>query len=219
VDAEGLQETPDVVPDGLGAQVELGGDLLRRVVRCKKTKHLDLTGVRCGCGAASVSSGRPSNSPKTPTTRSQLAGALPVLERDDGGELATANIAHKPLGRRIDPADDSRCVEDVARDADAVQSLLDVAADFQAIGHHGSVADPRIRSVVVTSRTERPPERASLCIVGRRTVRRCVATAATEVAEVYFLLGPDVTNSRRPCQKLLRKLLPGSQLQAAATAW
>ena len=64
-----------------------------------------------------------------------------VLGRDDGGEVATANVAEKPLGCRIDPADDSRFVEDVARDADALQSLLDVAADCQASGHHRSVAD------------------------------------------------------------------------------
>ena len=66
--------------------------------------------------------------------------------------MATANVADKPLGRRIDPADDSRCVEDVARDADAVQSLLDVAADCQAGGHHGSVADPRDRASFRTAR-------------------------------------------------------------------
>jgi hypothetical protein len=56
--------------------------------------------------------------------------------------VATANVADKLLGCRIDPPDDSGRVEDVARDADAVQSLLDVAADCQAGGHHGSVADP-----------------------------------------------------------------------------
>ena len=62
--------------------------------------------------------------------------------------MATANVAEKPLGCRIDPADDSRRVDDVARDADALQSLLDVAADFQASGHHGSVADPSRNRVV-----------------------------------------------------------------------
>ena len=56
--------------------------------------------------------------------------------------MATANIAEKPLGCRIDPADDSRCVEDVARDANAVQRLLDVAADFRPVTIAGSVADP-----------------------------------------------------------------------------
>ena len=50
--------------------------------------------------------------------------------------MATANVAEKPLGCRIDPADDPCLVEDVARDADALQSLLDVAADCQARGHH-----------------------------------------------------------------------------------
>jgi hypothetical protein len=56
-------------------------------------------------------------------------GSPAVLGRDDGGELATANVADKPLGGRIDPTDDSRRVEDVARDADVAKSLLDVAAD------------------------------------------------------------------------------------------
>ena len=55
--------------------------------------------------------------------------------------MATANVADKPLGGRIEPPDDSRCVEDIARDADVLQSLLDVTADLQASGHHGSVAD------------------------------------------------------------------------------
>ena len=51
----------------------------------------------------------------------QLAGTAAVLGRDDGGEVATANVAEKLLGCRIDPPDDSRFVEDVARDADALQ--------------------------------------------------------------------------------------------------
>jgi hypothetical protein len=64
VDAEGAKETADVVPDGLGAQVELGG-------------------------------------------------------RDDGGEVAAANVAEEPLARGIDSPNQSRRVEDVARDVDA----------------------------------------------------------------------------------------------------
>ena len=44
--------------------------------------------------------------------------------------------------------------EDVARDADAVQSLLDVAADFQASRHHESVTDPRGRASSSSSPTE-----------------------------------------------------------------
>ena len=59
----------------------------------------------------------------------EFAGATAVLGRDDGGVLATADIPEKPLGRGIDPADDSRSVEDVTRDANADQSLLNVAAD------------------------------------------------------------------------------------------
>ena len=44
VDTEGAKETADVVPDRLGAQMELGGDLLRRAALLEKTQHLDLTG-------------------------------------------------------------------------------------------------------------------------------------------------------------------------------
>ena len=66
-----------------------------------------------------------------------LAGTGPVLGRYDGGEVATANVAEKLLGCRVDPPDDSRCVDDVARDVDVLQSLLDVASDSQASGHHG----------------------------------------------------------------------------------
>ena len=61
--------------------------------------------------------------------REQLACAPAVLGRDDGGEEATANIAEKPLGGRIDPPDDSRPVEDVARNADAGQSSLKITTD------------------------------------------------------------------------------------------
>jgi hypothetical protein len=46
-----------------------------------------------------------------------------------GSRVAAANVAEKPLGRRIDPANAPRRVEDVARDADAVESLLDVSSD------------------------------------------------------------------------------------------
>ena len=51
--------------------------------------------------------------------------------------MSTANVADELLGCGVEPADDARRVEDVARDADAVQSLLDVAADFEAGGHPG----------------------------------------------------------------------------------
>ena len=42
MDAEGAEETANVVPDCLGGQVEVGGDLLRRAALLQKTKHLDL---------------------------------------------------------------------------------------------------------------------------------------------------------------------------------
>jgi hypothetical protein len=97
--------------------------------------------------------------------REQLACAPAVLGRDDGREPATANVADKPLGCRIDPADDSRRVEDVARDADAAQSLLDVAADCQASGHHGGVSDPRFRRRSALARERGPRERASAMLL------------------------------------------------------
>ena len=57
--------------------------------------------------------------------------------------MATANVAEKPLCCRIDPPDNAHFVEDIARDADALQGLLHIAVDCQATGHHGSVADQR----------------------------------------------------------------------------
>jgi hypothetical protein len=141
----------DVVPDRLGAQVELGGDLLRRAALFQQTKHLDLTGSemrgwRCSwvvgalleqpedtdhpftahqrhrtdlhgdprAGGRNQDAGRiggrggPEDLPGE-----QLAGAPAVLGRDDGGELTPANVADETLGSRIDPADDSRRVEEL----------------------------------------------------------------------------------------------------------
>ena len=57
VDAERPEETADVVPDRLGAQMELGGDLLGRAALLQEPKHLDLAGVRCGCGAVACRRG------------------------------------------------------------------------------------------------------------------------------------------------------------------
>ncbi len=157
-----------------GAQVQLGGDLLRRAALLQKTKYLDLAGGemrgwRCGAVVgAFLDQSEDADHPFTVHERhraelhghprsdgrnqdagrlcgrgsaehflgEQLAGAAAVLGRDNGGEVATANVAEKLLGCRIDPADDSCFVENVARDADALQSLLDVAADCQARGHH-----------------------------------------------------------------------------------
>ena len=71
-----------------------------------------------------------------------VAGAGPVLRCDEGGEVTAADVAEEPLGSRVEPPDDSRRVDDVARDADVLQSLLDVTADLQAGDHLGSVTDP-----------------------------------------------------------------------------
>src|SRR3974390_3093681 len=55
--------------------------------------------------------------------------------------MPTAHVADKPLGRRIDPADYARLVEDVARDTEALESLLDIAAHRQH-ARHRSAASP-----------------------------------------------------------------------------
>ena len=47
-DAEGLEDYGGVVRDYLRAQLELGGDLLRRATGLQKTKHLGLGGPRAG---------------------------------------------------------------------------------------------------------------------------------------------------------------------------
>ena len=43
VHAEGAEEPADVIPDCLGGQLELVGDLPRRAPLLQKTKHLNLT--------------------------------------------------------------------------------------------------------------------------------------------------------------------------------
>ena len=72
-----------------------------------------------------------------------LAGAGPFLGCYEGGEVATTNVAEEPLGRGIDPPNDSRLIKDIAGDTHVLQGLLDVAADLQASGHRWSVTDPR----------------------------------------------------------------------------
>jgi hypothetical protein len=84
VDAEGPKETADVVPDCLGAQVELGGDLLRRAALRQQTKHLDPTGGemrmrRCGTVVrASLEQA------ETPTTRSPFISGTALISTATG---------------------------------------------------------------------------------------------------------------------------------------
>ena len=73
--------------------------------------------------------------------------------------LLCSIVADEPLGRLVDPLDDSRRVEDVARDADAMQSLLDVAADSQASGHRGNYG--RSRTPASSLSACRPPAGAA----------------------------------------------------------
>ena len=67
--------------------------------------------------------------------------------------MATADVAEKLLCCRIVQPSSSGFVEDVARYADTLQRLLEVAANWQAGGHHRSVADQR---------RVRPPRRAPI---------------------------------------------------------
>jgi len=181
MDAKGTKETADVIPDRLGAQVELVCDLLRRVPLLQKSKHLDEPWGEMGVRRCRLFLGAALEEPEDADhpfalherhradfhdhpraggrnqdagrvcgrgraqhlPREQLTCAAAVLGRDDGGEVATANIADKPFGCSIHPPYDSRPVEDIARDTDPVQSLLDVAADSQAAerpGHAESVS-------------------------------------------------------------------------------
>src|SRR6478735_3613806 len=155
VDAERLKQAADVVPDRLGAQVELAGDLPRRTALLQETKDIDLARremrkwrhpraggrdqdagrLRCRGGAEDLS-------------REELPGAGAVLGSDDRREVAASNITEQAPSRRVEPADDARWVEDVARDSDAVQSLLDVAADGKSGSHRQSVTETgeRLRS-------------------------------------------------------------------------
>jgi hypothetical protein len=55
--------------------------------------------------------------------------------------VPAAHIAEKPFGGRVDPAHDACCVEEVARDADAAESLLEVAPYSKTSGRHGRAAD------------------------------------------------------------------------------
>ena len=170
IDTEGLKETADVVPYRLWAQVELGGDLLRRATLLEQTEYLDLAGSemwRWGCGAVvglfldqpedaddpltvherhrAELYGNPPPAVETKTPLASVAGEVPSTFWEKSSRArrlssgATTEVKWRPRtsptsrsAARIEPADNSRIVEHVARDADTVQSLLDVAANSQA---------------------------------------------------------------------------------------
>src|SRR6476659_3131698 len=54
---------------------------------------------------------------------------------DDGRELTSAAIADELACRRVQPADDARRVDHVARDADRLERLLDVGVELLQPGH------------------------------------------------------------------------------------
>jgi hypothetical protein len=65
----------------------------------------------------------------------RLAGTPRILGRDHRGELATANIPKAPLRRAVRPADDAGLVDHVARDVDALECTLYVAAQSTQARH------------------------------------------------------------------------------------
>ena len=72
-----------------------------------------------------------------------------VLRADDRREVPAADVAEQALGRRVEPPDDSGRVEDVARDGQADERLLDITADRQPAcrrSHPHSVVDQASRT-------------------------------------------------------------------------
>jgi hypothetical protein len=55
----------------------------------------------------------------------RLARAASLLWDNDRAELAAENVADEALAGRIHPADHAMCVDDVARDVDALERVLD----------------------------------------------------------------------------------------------
>jgi hypothetical protein len=67
--------------------------------------------------------------------REMLARSAGVLRRYDRRELPAADVADEAARCRIDPADDTRRVDDVARNADTLKCSFDVAADLAETRH------------------------------------------------------------------------------------
>jgi len=59
-----------------------------------------------------------------------------LLGRDDRGELPPANVADQPPGGRVQPANDTRGIDDVTRHADRLQRSFDVATELIEIRGH-----------------------------------------------------------------------------------
>ena len=64
-----------------------------------------------------------------------LPRAAGLLRRDHRGELPAAHIADEAARGLVQPADDARPVDDVARDVDRLEGRLDVPADRLQMRH------------------------------------------------------------------------------------
>src|SRR5262249_31677991 len=80
----------------------------------------------------------------------ELLCASTVLRCHDRCEVPAANVTDETLGGGIDPADHPGRVERVARDANTVESTLNVAADGEAARHGTGWNSPACRMCEVS---------------------------------------------------------------------
>lgn len=78
--------------------------------------------------------------------REHLPGPSCVLRGDDGGELPPVDVADQAPARRIQPADDSGRVDQVARDVDVLERMRDVDLEV------GEGGNPHLRQCRPASR-------------------------------------------------------------------
>ena len=71
-----------------------------------------------------------------------LPRAAGLLRCDDRSELPAAHVADQAACRLVQPADDARPVDHVARDVDRLEGRLDVPADRLQMRHARSFSDP-----------------------------------------------------------------------------
>jgi hypothetical protein len=89
-----------------------------------------------------------------------LARAAALLARNHRRELAAAHVADDPLGGRVDPPDDARGVDHVARDADVLEGGLDVPPDVAKVGHLTECACRRAPESTLARLVDREAERS-----------------------------------------------------------
>jgi len=68
--------------------------------------------------------------------REDLSRATRFLWRDDRSELPPADVAYEPARSGVQPADDPRRVDDVARDADRFEGAFDIPTERLETGSH-----------------------------------------------------------------------------------